>query len=234
VGTFTLGELAPSRWRVRLLLNDVLAVEPAQRESEVDGPEIGFEILDGETSCDLELRAVDDATGSAIAAFRASLDAVAEGRSFEFHANAADGVIQLTGALPGTMFRYRATADGYQPVHGEGRFDESTAAPRDPPTHSAVPKPGEIVVRMRAGWGTVLRVVDPDGNRLAGARAMLDGEEAGVTGADGEVALAADREPQRLQIEYRDWKRVSDSLIAEDGRFRSFAPFLTATMRPPP
>ncbi len=117
-------------------------------------------------------------------------------RHIQVSASDESGVFLHTGPLDlrafplDARFHWSLSAPGYATA-----FGDETAFVRESGRRVAV-------VRLGRGWATRVFVLvrDPTARAASGAEVLVDGVRAGLTGVDGMLVVAGEREPERVEV----------------------------------
>jgi len=198
------GEVAAGDYRVRLDL-------------EIPYPYSGPSVLRVPSDGELELRVDDECAladvflvpvaaedGKPLLAIDAEL-VLDDGRVIAGDEGLSPSMPVLEGHPRRVPFRWRCTALGRQAVTGRFEPDDGEGDVRIP-------------VALPRGWGRFLYVGDEHAEPLSGVRVRLDGVLAGETSTDGYACLSAGVRPERIELEYLDW-RLDDGDVEPDGTY---------------
>lgn len=145
--------------------------------------EIDIVLQDGEDVRGFGMRATDAETGE-------PLSFIANGRVLDGGPPLATGGPWLgLGDPRDCTFEWAVQKAGWRPAYGTHRDFECD----DGGSWWAE-------VALVKGWGTRLEVVDPEGAPVPGATVLLDGSEAGLTDAAGQLELAAETKPLGIEV----------------------------------
>jgi hypothetical protein len=219
VGAFAFDELAPGEYVIELVGAGLRRVEPKEHRARTGDPAVVFTVLDGDGPVHDVTLEVRDANGAPVPKFRSELSYASPEGLLADRISGRDGRATFGGAVAGRSYSFEVWAEGFQPVWGELELGD---------------EPRTVPISLKTGWGTEVYVRAADRTPLQGARVSFDGSPAGETDARGELRVALDHEPQLATVEYLDWKRSPDSRLDENGRFRTFEPFLDVVLEPPP
>jgi hypothetical protein len=199
LGSFRFDDLPPGPYAIAVRADDFTRWR-MQSETVMPGElDLRLQRRDGEPAADLELRAVDAATGARIDAFDAFVRLDGDDRQAKVLA-ATRGRLVLANVPLDAAIEWVVRAAGHAPLRGDRR---ALAAP----------------ARLVPGWGNTLRCVDRAGRPVPGVALTIDGRPAGATDARGGLSLRAEQRPQRLLLAGAGHRAVAGDLLP-DGAFR--------------
>ena len=215
VGSFAF-DVPRAEHRIEIQGGRLIELDPRRQTWKPDDPALAFVVRDGASRGRIKFRATDPANGAEVADFRVRVTTrTAAGELFE-ETLAARGVALVEDVPLGRTYAYRVWGDGRQSVWGALTLNIDA---------------DEVVVSLPAGWGSVVGVTDPEGRPVARVRVLFDDELAGETDEHGELRVALDHVPETVRFERDGWHAVEDSTYSpESGRFRSWLPWLSATL----
>lgn len=153
---------------------------------------IEFTCLDDAPTFDLEFRAVDARSGSAV-----------EGLStIVWHGSPTDELRldddwqtkRYLGVPEDSPLRWVARAEGYAPSWGDA---------------SAIARYGDVrtvVVKLEPGWGQIYKVTTPEREPLEGVELFANGERMGKSDAQGLIAIQLPEQPRTLEFRLDGWR----------------------------
>jgi len=216
VGAFAF-EVPPVGYSVRINGADLIAVEPQEQHWSAGSPALHFVVRDAQAVGRLEFRAVDP-RGAALLDFSVQLTARGEVASRSTQAAAVDGVARVESLPLARPIEYRAFAAGRRSAWGECTLTDDAAK--------------AVVVELAQGWSCEVQVTDDAAGALAGVRVSFDDKLAGVTDEHGVLRASLAQTPTSARFELDGWTAVDASdYSAATGRFRSWLPWLTLSMR---
>lgn len=196
VGLFDFDDLPLGRFRLDVRENDFYAWEP--RRTEVEAPREGlvFTVKDTVLIADLAFEPREEDGSPYSGRFEVRLDATNESRV----RNGRDGSLVVTEFPIDKPLRWRLDAPGRAAEFGTWSDLAPLASVGGRERRGAAPV-------LACGWAQMFRVVHQNNAKaIAGATAVVDGREVGVTGADGRVVLRAESAPTVVQFRFKDWK----------------------------
>ncbi len=74
-------------------------------------------------------------------------------------------------------------------------------------------------IELQPGWGAMISTRDEDRESLAGVAILLDGELAGMTGADGRLRVVSENAPAKIEVDPAHWELLPGGLVETDGSY---------------
>lgn len=213
LGRFRFERIPPGRYELTVRGSDFTRWRPASVPAVPGAQDLELRRADSEPCSDLELCAVDARSGAPIAQFDLFVQLDGQ-RAMAKVLPAQAGRILLRRVPLSARVAWTLRAPGHVPVSG----DRNAAA---------------VPILVEPGWGNELHCVDRDGRPLAGVAVLLDGDPAGVTGADGRLQLRRDAAPARIALHAEDRVLVAGDVLA-DGTFRDLIWGIGVTLAAPP
>ncbi|MBK7643326.1 MAG: carboxypeptidase regulatory-like domain-containing protein [Planctomycetes bacterium] len=189
-GSFELPGLHPHDYQVRLLSEDLVAIEPNELLVQPSEKWLEFRVKDAGARAPLQIQVVAAEDGAALSDYNliATIRETGEQAWSGAHKGANEVVIQ--NAPVGATAELEVVKPGRQSLWQEVIVSE----------HSE-----PLVLKLSTGWGREMIVSGPDDAPLEGAKVYLDGELAGTSDAQGRVRPQLAAEPKVCRVEYEDW-----------------------------
>lgn len=204
VGRFEFEDLPIGRWHCQVSEDDWYRWESRRVEVEVPRSDLVFVVHDAVPVADLEFQPRDENGAVFSGAIAVRFLVKGEQRLYR----GSDGRVLVESFPVDSPLRWRVDSDGRAAVFG-GWGDLSPLA-----SVGGRERRGAAPI-LESGWAQAFRVVRHDNSRaVAGAKALVDGREAGVTGADGRIVLRAGTRPARVQFRFKDWNMRGNAVLS--------------------
>ncbi len=204
VGRFSFDDLPVGRWYCQLSEDDWYQWEPRRVEVETPRGDLVFVVHDAVPVADLEFEPRDENGAVLSRPFEVRLLVKGEPRLHR----SREGRVLVQAFPVDSPLRWRVDADGRAAVFGGWPELAPLSSVGGRERRGAAPI-------LESGWAQTFRVVRQDNSKaIAGATAIVDGRELGVTGADGRIVLHAGAKPKRVQFRFKDWKMRGNASLA--------------------
>jgi hypothetical protein len=208
VARFSFPDLPKQAFRVQVQKDDFFAWDPPQLALQPPAEDARIVIRDGIPNASLCLRVKDAQTGEVIPGFELTLEF--PGSKLGPRRLGARSDQPFLEHLPlDRRLAWRVETGGYAPELG------------DLSAFEVVERRGEGELRvceleLRPGWGDTYRFVDARNRTpLKGVQVLLDGREAGTSGASGRVPVRAAAQPGRIEYKCDELGIAARPLRAE-------------------
>jgi len=204
VGRFAFDDLPVGRWTCHLSEDDWYLWEPRRFEVETPRGDLVFVVRDAVPVADLEFEPRSENGAVFSNGIEVRLLVKGEPRLYR----GRDGRVLVPSFPVDSPLRWRIDSAGRATVFGGWTDLAPLTSVGGRERRGAAPI-------LESGWSQTFRVVRHDNSKaVAGAKAIVDGRESGVTGADGRIVLRAESKPKRVQFRFKDWKMRGNANLA--------------------
>lgn len=203
VANFRFRNLIPGRYNLKFFLHGKVEVSGGQsQEVEVPGSVDEFLIMDLKRGVPCKITVLDADTRERVREFLARMQIGGEERSVLVKA----GTLEYEDLPVSAIEAMTIQADGYQ-----------LAAYPDFEVESGMDGAYRITARLRAGWGSVVRVMDTNARPIPRVKIWGDEELLGITEESGLCHISAKERPHSMEVDAAGWTLAGEGDLTQQG-----------------